>query len=125
MFLKGGCLCRVPEYSPEQMIWAQERAQVLRHAEGAMAAFIQAGPSEQRTALGMLSRGDREQVHQLAGEYGLVTQSIGNGAQRNLMLYKPQNSGLAAGSTIRVPRSLLLPFHNHSFVQLLPGGRAW
>ena len=114
-------MCRVPEYSPEQMIWAQERAQVLRHAEGAMSAFIQAGPSEQRTALGMLSRGDREQVHQLAGEYGLVTQSIGNGAQRSLMLYKPQNSGLAAGSPIQVLGSLPLPYHKPRGVECSGG----
>ncbi|KAK9831172.1 hypothetical protein WJX74_005907 [Apatococcus lobatus] len=96
---------RVPEYSPEQMIWAQERSPVLKSAEGAMAAFVQAGPSEQRTSLGSLSRRDREQLHRLSEEYGLVTQSIGNGTQRNLMVYKPQNPG--SGRRPSVPGLLL------------------
>lgn len=90
---KHMCLYRMPDYSPEQMIWAQDRSQVLKTAEGAMATFIQAGPEQQRTSLGTQSRRDREHLHQLAEEYGLVTQSMGNGAQRSLMVYKPQNPG--------------------------------
>ena len=101
------------------MIWAQDRPQILQQAEGAMAKFIEAGPTQQRTSLGNLSLPDREVLHQLAGEYGLVTQSIGNGAQRSLVAFKPQNPGIF---TQRVSEGLwqpavddMLHFSNVSF----------
>ena len=40
--LKRSCMSRGPEYSPEQMIWVQGKAQVLRLAEGPLMAIIQA-----------------------------------------------------------------------------------
>lgn len=87
-----------PAYTPRTLLLARLEAPTLEKIEKEFAAFVSDASAKRRVLPFFLTRVQRELVHGIAAQYGVVAKSSGAEPQRTMELFK--------GPVVRIPKPL-------------------